>query len=77
MSEVAETPFYRPPDDSPEIQYLRARREALGGYVPQRAVRVPSRWSADHDELFEEFADRQRRPGSFHHHGFRPHAATR
>jgi pyruvate dehydrogenase E1 component len=29
--------FYRPPDDSPELQYLRERREELGGYVPARA----------------------------------------
>ncbi len=28
--------FYRPADDSPEMQYLQARRSALGGYVPQR-----------------------------------------
>ncbi len=29
-------PFYRPPDDSPETQYLHARRKALGGYQPFR-----------------------------------------
>lgn len=29
-------PFYRPPVDSPEMQYLRQRREKLGGYLPQR-----------------------------------------
>jgi pyruvate dehydrogenase E1 component len=34
--EVASAPFYRPPEDSPEMQYLRARRQALGGYVPVR-----------------------------------------
>jgi pyruvate dehydrogenase E1 component len=34
-----ELPFYRPAEDSAEIQYLRARREALGSYVPQRKVR--------------------------------------
>ena len=39
--EVAETPFYRPPDDSPEMQYIRQRRESLGGYVPQRQVMAP------------------------------------
>src|SRR5687768_1778525 len=36
--EIAEAPFYRPPDDSPELQYLRERRTALGGYVPSRQV---------------------------------------
>ncbi len=36
--DVAQAPFYRPPDDSPEMKYLRARREALGGYVPGRPM---------------------------------------
>jgi pyruvate dehydrogenase E1 component len=35
---IAEAPFYRPPEDSPEMQYLRERRAALGGYVPRRVV---------------------------------------
>lgn len=38
--EVAKAPFYRPADDSPEMEYLRARREALGGYLPKRTVDV-------------------------------------
>jgi pyruvate dehydrogenase E1 component len=36
--EVVETPFYRPPADSPEITYLLERRQALGGFVPQRTA---------------------------------------
>jgi pyruvate dehydrogenase E1 component len=39
----AEAPFYRPPEDSPEVKYLRERREALGGPLPARVVRRPSR----------------------------------
>jgi pyruvate dehydrogenase E1 component len=35
---VAEAPFYRPPEDSPEMIYLRERRKALGGYVPSRST---------------------------------------
>ncbi len=31
--------FYHPPDDSEEIRYLHARRQALGGYLPAREVR--------------------------------------
>jgi pyruvate dehydrogenase E1 component len=54
--DCVEVPFYRPPENSAEIQYLRARREALGGYVPQRAVRSKP-LEADHDELFKEFMD--------------------
>jgi len=30
--EIAEAPFYKPPEDSPEIQYLKERRQQLGGY---------------------------------------------
>ncbi len=32
--------FYRPPEDSPEMRYLRQRREALGGYMPERRARA-------------------------------------
>jgi pyruvate dehydrogenase E1 component len=52
--QIAETPFYRPADDSREMRYLLDRREALGGYVPHRAVRSKP-LVADHDELFAEF----------------------
>src|SRR6185295_4656173 len=31
-----EVPFYVPPADSPEMKYLHERRQALGGYLPQR-----------------------------------------
>jgi pyruvate dehydrogenase E1 component len=30
--------FYRPAPDSPEMQYLLKRREALGGYLPKREI---------------------------------------
>ena len=46
--------FYRPPEDSEEIRYMRERRADLGGYVPQRHVRSKP-LVADHDELFKEF----------------------
>lgn len=52
--EVAEAPFYKPADDSPEMKYLRERRQHLGGYVPLRDVRAkPLPPLAD--DLFEEF----------------------
>lgn len=38
---IAETPFFRPPEDSPEIQYLHERRRALGGYLPSRRRDAP------------------------------------
>jgi len=33
---LEEVPFYRPPDDSPEMKYLRERISAMGGSVPAR-----------------------------------------
>jgi pyruvate dehydrogenase E1 component len=53
--QIADAPFYRPPEDSPELQYLRERRKALGGPVPSRAVRVEP-LKAPLDSIFEEFA---------------------
>src|ERR1041384_4147921 len=38
---IAETPFYRPSPDSPEIKYLLERRKELGGFVPKRTVKAP------------------------------------
>lgn len=35
---VGSAPFYRPPDVSPEISYLKRRREELGGFLPIRVV---------------------------------------
>ena len=36
--QVADAPFYKPADDSPEIKYLHERRQALGGSLPKREV---------------------------------------
>jgi len=35
--EVVETPFYRPPINSSETEYLLERRKSLGGFLPARA----------------------------------------
>jgi pyruvate dehydrogenase E1 component len=60
--EVAGAPFYRPPEDSPEMKYLRARREALNGYLPTRtttyeASRMPP--LEDYSEFLESSGDRE------------------
>jgi pyruvate dehydrogenase E1 component len=60
---LAEAPFYRPPEDSEEIQYLRDRRRELGGWVPSRqtldaALEVPERG------FYEEFFGGVDRPVS-------------
>jgi pyruvate dehydrogenase E1 component len=52
--QFAEVPFYRPPDDSPEIKYLRECRAKLGGYMPQRKVRSKPLELKD-KSLFDEF----------------------
>ena len=38
---IAEAPFYKPPDDGPELQYMHERRRALGGYLPARSSAAP------------------------------------
>ena len=40
--EVASAPFYRPPEDSPEIQYMRKQRDKLGGSLPVRQSNIPA-----------------------------------
>ena len=35
-SDLPSLPFYKPADDTPEMQYLHQRRKALGGYLPKR-----------------------------------------
>ncbi|MCU0256250.1 MAG: pyruvate dehydrogenase (acetyl-transferring), homodimeric type [Vicinamibacterales bacterium] len=52
--DVDDLPFYRPPADGPEIQYMLERRRALGGFAPRRTVVAPA-LKPDLDELFEEF----------------------
>jgi pyruvate dehydrogenase E1 component len=54
--DCATVPFYRPAEDSVEIEYLRARREELGGYTPKRSIRSKP-IAAAHDELFKEFTE--------------------
>jgi pyruvate dehydrogenase E1 component len=52
-TDIKETPFYRPVEDSEEIKYLKKRRSELGGYIPDRrpaaaAVELPQ------DDVFTE-----------------------
>ena len=39
--EVANASFKKPPEDSPEMKYLRERRQLLGGYLPLRQTIAP------------------------------------
>jgi len=40
--EIAETPFFRPPPESRERQYLLKLRKRLGGFLPRRIVTAPA-----------------------------------
>jgi pyruvate dehydrogenase E1 component len=51
--EVVETPFYRPPLDSPETRYVLERRKQLGGFLPQRSVKAPALKVPDAGEYAE------------------------
>ena len=72
--QIADGPFYRPPDDSPEMQYLkecraRARRLRAATQSPLEAFGWPSR------RTIRGISDRKRRPRSLDHHGVRRNAA--
>ena len=53
-AEVGEAPFYRPPEDSDVIHYLKERRAALGGSLPKRHTVFVSTPEPEPD-LFDEF----------------------
>ncbi|NNM51730.1 MAG: pyruvate dehydrogenase (acetyl-transferring), homodimeric type, partial [Pseudomonadales bacterium] len=53
---LAKVPFYRPAEDSPELRYLQERRQALGGYLPQRRHTSPLLPIPDDVELAPMFA---------------------
>ena len=58
---VSEAPFYRPPEDSPEMVYLRERRKALGGPMPSRSIKpvtlqVPR--LADHEKTMAKLVSK-------------------
>ncbi len=43
--ELPKLPFFKPADDTPEMQYLHARRKALGGYLPQRRTKADEQFT--------------------------------
>ena len=51
--QLPEVPFYHPGPDAPEVQYLKARREALGGSLPQRRVKASESLPAPSLEVFD------------------------
>ncbi len=61
--EIDSVPFYRPPEDSPEMKYLMERRAALGGFVPARCTAYEPVAAPD-EKIFAEFNGGSERPVS-------------
>jgi len=53
--DLAEHPFYRFDEDSAELQYLKERRDRLGGYLPERRVK-PIDFPMPGDKIWEPSA---------------------
>ncbi len=52
-SQIAELPFYKPADDTPEMKYLHERRKALGGYLPHRRVKADEQFTVPSLDTFK------------------------
>jgi pyruvate dehydrogenase E1 component len=52
-ADLAAAPFYRPPEDSPEMKYLRERTAALGGFLPRRRPRASTPLQVPALEMFD------------------------
>ena len=44
--QLEDTPFYRPPEKDPILEYLHERRQAMGGYLPQRRPQASTSYPA-------------------------------
>ena len=56
-SDLAALPFYKPADDTPEMQYLHQRRAALGGYLPARRVKSEEAFQVPALETFKSILE--------------------
>ncbi len=52
--DILDAPFYRLPEDSPEMKYIHEQRKKLGGYLPKRTVRIKPLEKIP-EEIFEEY----------------------
>jgi pyruvate dehydrogenase E1 component len=52
-SELANVPFYKPADDTPEMRYLHERRKALGGYLPHRRTKADESFTVPSLDVFK------------------------
>ncbi|MFA5683864.1 MAG: pyruvate dehydrogenase (acetyl-transferring), homodimeric type [Lysobacteraceae bacterium] len=51
--QLPSVPFYHPGEDSPEVQYLKSRRSALGGPLPQRRAKADESFTTPALSVFE------------------------
>jgi pyruvate dehydrogenase E1 component len=51
--QLAELPFYKPAEHTPEMEYLHARRKALGGYLPKRRPKADEQLKVPALETFK------------------------
>jgi pyruvate dehydrogenase E1 component len=56
-ADLPKLPFVKPADDTPEMQYLHARRKALGGYLPHRRVKADETLTAPPLSAFQSVLD--------------------
>ncbi|MGE3833382.1 MAG: pyruvate dehydrogenase (acetyl-transferring), homodimeric type [Acidimicrobiia bacterium] len=53
--EEGTAPYYLPPEGSPELEYMRQRRQGLDGSLPRRLVRHRRTADAPEDKAFADF----------------------
>jgi pyruvate dehydrogenase E1 component len=51
--QLPEVPFYKPAEHTPEMEYLHARRKALGGYLPKRRAKADEQLKVPPLEAFK------------------------
>jgi pyruvate dehydrogenase E1 component len=54
---LSDIPYFKPPDNSPEMQYLREIRSKLGGPLPQRRRKTTKKLAAPKLETFKAITD--------------------
>jgi pyruvate dehydrogenase E1 component len=54
---LADIPFYRPEENTPEMKYLHERRKALGGYLPKRRVKADEQLKVPPLDAFKAVLD--------------------
>ncbi|MFT5533219.1 MAG: pyruvate dehydrogenase E1 component [Candidatus Paceibacteria bacterium] len=55
--ELADVPFFMPSEDAPEMKYLHERRQALGGYLPQRRMHADETLKVPELSVFKAVLD--------------------